>query len=123
MSAIPISPADVRTGVTRELRALAQNGRIGPIALRDAITITAAKIRNAPALTERQTHDGRCHACGEPLDGTQAEVAILQAKGGGDLWVHAGECHDEHSRHMAERVEAIMAAAGFGADRQEGEAA
>ena len=120
---MPISPADIRAGVARELQALAEDGRTGPDALRDAIAVTAAKIRNAPALNERQAHDGRCHACGKPLDGTWPEVAILQAKGGGHLWVHAGDCHSEHSRRRAALVEEIMAAAGYGADQQEGEAA
>ena len=123
MSALPISPADVRAGVARELRALAVLGRTGPDALRDAVAITAAKVRNAPALTERQAHDGRYHTCGEPLDGTWPEVAILQAKGGGHLSVHAGECHSEHSRRRAALVEEIMTAAGYGANQQESEAA
>ena len=101
MTALPISPADVRAGVACELRALAVLGRTGPDALRDAVAITAAKVRNAPALNEQQAHNGRCHVCGEPLDGTRPEVAIPQAKGDGHLWVHAGECHSEHSRRRA----------------------
>ncbi len=122
MTAATITPADVRIGVARELRALAEDGRDGPSALRAAIAITAAKIRNSPVMVERQAHDGRCHTCGEPLDSTWPEVAILQAKGGGHLWMHAGECHDEHSRHCAALVDRIMAAAGYGIS-QAGEAA
>ena len=117
-----ISPADVRAGVARELRALAADGRHGSEALRDAIAITAAKIRNAPALVERQAHPGRCHACGEPLDDAHPVVAVMQAKGGGSLWLHHGECCDEHSQRRAALVDRIMAAAGYGVEAK-GEAA
>ncbi len=120
---LPIPADAVHAGVNRELRALAGLGRSGPAVLSDAIAITAAKIRNSPALVERQTHDGRCHTCDQPLDGTWPEVAILQAKGGGHLWMHAGECHDEHSRRCAALVDRIMAAAGYGISQSEGEAA
>ncbi len=119
---LPISPVDVRAGVARELRALAEDGREGPDALRDAIAITAAKIRNSPVLVERQVHDGRCHACGDALDDTRPVVAVMQAKGG-PLWLHHGACCLEHSRRRAALVAEIMMAAGFGASTATGETA
>ena len=119
----PIPAADVKAGIERELRALAGLGRSGSDALRDAVAIVAGKIRNAPALVERQAHDGRCHACSEPLDETRPVVAVMQAKGGGCLWVHGGECHAEHSRRRAALVNGIMAAAGYGVEQQEGKTA
>lgn len=118
----PISEGDFRAGIERELRTLAGLGRSGPDALRDAIAIVAGKIRNSSVLVERQAHDGRCHACGGSLDETRPVVAVMQAKGGGCLWVHGGECHAEHSRRRAVLVDGIVAAAGYGADRM-GEAA
>ena len=123
MSAPAITLVDVRAGLARELRALEELGRTGPEAVRDAIEITAAKIRNAPVLAEHQAHAGLCHACGEPLDGGRPEVAVMQAKGGGHLWVHGGECHEAHSRRRAEMVDRIMRAAGYGADQRTGDAA
>ncbi len=119
---LPILPSDVRAGVERELRALAEDGCTGPDALRDAIVITRSKIRNSPVLGERQSHDGRCHVCGSVLDDARPVVAVMQAKGGRRLWLHS-ECHAEHSRRTAALVDSIMAAAGYGADRREGEAA
>lgn len=116
-----ISAADVRAGVEREMRALAEDGCTGPDALRDAVAITRSKIRNSPVLGERQFHDGRCHVCGSALDDARPVVAVMQAKGG-RLWLHS-ECHSEHSRRTAALVDSIMAAAGYGADRREGEAA
>ena len=122
MSAPAITPADVRAGVARELRALEALGRTGPDALRDAIEITAAKIRNAPALVEHQAHAGLCHACGEPLDGTRPEVAVMQAKGGGHLWLHGGECHEAYGLRRTALVDDIMRGAGYGPEA-EGKAA
>ena len=119
---IPILEADVRAGVAREMNALAADGRHGPDALRDAIAITAAKIRNAPAMVERQAHPGRCHACDEPLDEAHPVVAVMQAKGGGPLWLHHGACCEEHSRRRVALVDEVMRAAGFGAEVK-GEAA
>ena len=118
MTAPQITPADVRAGVAREMRALAEDGREGPDALQDAVEITRAKIRNAPALAERQANDGRCHACGEPLDGSRAEVAVLNP-GGRALHMHGGACHQAHSRRRAALVDRIMAAAGYGAETTE----
>ncbi len=119
---LPISPADVRAGVARELRALAEDGREGPDALRDAIAITAAKIRNAPALAERQVPAGHCHACGGPLDDSRPLVAVLNP-GGPALHLHGGQCHAAHSARKAALVDSIMTAAGYGASTATGEAA
>ena len=116
MSGAAITPADVRAGVARELRALAGDGRRSSDALRDAIAITAAKIRNAPVLIERQAHPGLCHACGDALDDGRSVVAVLQAKGGGALFLHHAECCVEHSRRRAALVDRIMVAAGYGAE-------
>ncbi len=114
---LPISPADVRAGVARELRALAEDGRERPDALRDAVAITAGKIRNAPALSERQVHAGQCHACGGPLDDTRPLVAVLNP-GGPALHLHGGECHAAHSARKAALVGSIMTAAGYGAEAE-----
>ena len=108
---LPIAPSDVRAGVERELRALAEGGRTGPDALRDAVEITVAKIRNASALVERQAHDGRCHVCQDPLDGTRPEVAVMQGHPGKPLHMHAG-CHADHKARRTALVDRIMEAAG-----------
>lgn len=118
MSGPAIIPADVRAGVAREmavLAVLAADGRHGPSALRDAIAITAGKIRNLSVLVEQQAHQGRSHACDGPLDDPLPVVAVMQAKGGGPLWLNHGECCLEHSRRRAALVEDIMAATGYGA--------
>lgn len=120
MSGSAITPADVRVGVAREIRALAGVGVTGPEAHRRALAIVAGKIRNSPALAERQAHAGRCHQCNEALDDTRAVVAVLG--GAGRLWLHGGECHDAFGRRRAALVERIMWAAGYGAT-VEGEAA
>ena len=98
-------------------------GRSGSDALRDAVVIVAGKIRNSPVLIERQAHDGRCHTCGALLDETRPVVAVMQAKGGGHLWLHGGECHAEHGRRRVALVDDIMRAAGYGADQRTGKAA
>ena len=112
-TALPIPPEKVRAGVERELRALADLGREDPDALRDAIAITAAKIRNSEALVERQVHDGRCHVCGHPLDDTLPVISVLTGRPGAHLHLHLG-CHAEHVRRRAALVDKIMAAAGYG---------
>ncbi len=112
----PIGPDEVRAGVARELHALADLGLPDAVALARAVEITEAKIRNSPVLVERQAHDGRCHACGESLDGTRPEIAVMQAKGAGRLWLHSGTCHAEHSRRRVAQVDDIMAMAGYGPD-------
>lgn len=116
VTAPAITSAHVRAGVARELRVLAEVGVTGPEAMRRSVEITAAKIRNSPVLVERQAHDGQCHACGQSLDDARPVVAVLQAKGGGHLWVHGDECHDAHRRRRATLVDRIMAAAGYGAE-------
>ena len=122
MSGPAITPADIRAGVARELRALETLGRSGPGALRDAVVITAAKIRNAPALVEHQAHAGLCHACGEPLDGTRPEVAVMQGKPGSPLHIHS-VCHADHKARRTALVDRIMTAAGYGPAHMDGEAA
>ena len=122
MTAATISPADVRAGMARELQSLADLGLSDEAALARAVEITAAKIRNSEVLAERQAHAGRCHACGDALDDTRPVVAVLQAKGGGHLWLHHGKCCLDHSRRRAALVSKIMVAAGYGAGA-EGEAA
>ena len=113
----PISPAGVRANVERELRVLAALGRKEPAALRDAIGITRAKIRNSPALAETQTNSGRCFVCDEVNGGDRPVIAVLSRNLNGAVYLHAA-CHTEHERRMAEKVEQVMAAAGYGdADR------
>ena len=119
---LPISEVEVRAGVARELRALAEDGREGPAALRDAVEITRAKIRNSEALAERQAHGGRCHVCDGPLDDSAPVVAVMTGKRGSHLHLHAG-CCSAHSARMAALVDRIMVAAGYGADERTGEAA
>ncbi len=119
---LPISPADVRAGIERELRALAEDGREGPDALRDAVGITRAKIRNSEALAERQANGAACHVCDGPLDDTAPVIAVLTGKRGASLFLHA-ECHDAYRARRVALVDRIMAAAGFGADQQTGDAA
>lgn len=109
---LPISPSDVHAGVARELRALAEDGRDGPEALRDAVAITAAKIRNSEALAERQMHDGRCHVCDGSLDDTLPVVSVMTGKRGSHLHMHAG-CLDAYSAHRCAMVDRIMTAAGY----------
>lgn len=119
----PIGPDEVRAGIARELHSLADLGLPAPDALARAIAVTAAKIRNSPVLVERQAHPGRCHACDGPLDDARPVVAVMQAKGGGPLWLHHGACCLEHSRRRVALVDGIMASAGFGPDQHIGEAA
>ncbi len=121
MNGSTISPSDVRAGVARELRALADDGREGPEALRDAIEITRAKIRNSEALAERQANGAACHVCDGPLDDTLPVIAVLTGKPGSHLFLHAG-CHDAYRTRRAALVDQIMTAAGYGAEQQ-GEAA
>ena len=111
---LPISPTDVRAGVARELRALADLDRTGPDALRDAIEITAAKVRNSAALAESQAMDGRCHVCRETLDGTKPEVALMQGGASTRLHIHSA-CHAAHKARRTALVDRIMTAAGYGA--------
>ena len=116
---LPISPADVRAGVARELRALAEVGREGPKALRDAIEITQGKIRNSPALAERQANGSACSVCSRPLDDSLPEIAVLTAKRGSVLLMHAG-CHGPYEVRRMTLVDQIMAEAGYGpGDRTE----
>ena len=110
--ALPISSVEVHAGIERELRVLAVLGRTGSGAKRDAVEITRAKIRNSPALIERQPANGRCHVCQEALDDSRPEIAILQPKPGDALHMHA-HCHAEHMRRRSDMVDRIMAAAGF----------
>ena len=119
---LPISPSDVRAGVARELRALAEDEREGPAALRDAIAITAAKIRNSETLAERQAHGGRCHVCDEPLDDSAPVVAVLSWIRGGALYLHAG-CHDAYRARRTDLIDRIMASAGYGETLTNGAAA
>ncbi|RYC29642.1 hypothetical protein D3273_22790 [Lichenibacterium minor] len=119
---LPISPSDVCAGVARELRALAEDGREGPAALRDAVEITRAKIRNSEVLAERQAHGGRCHVCDGSLDDSAPVVAVMTGRRGAHLHLHAG-CCAAHSVRMTALVDRIMVAAGYGADERTGEAA
>ncbi len=122
MSALSLSE-QIRAAIERETGALVALGRPPTIARQGAVDLVRSKVRNSAAMVATQTNVAICHVCGERNDDTQPVVAVLQPKGGAVLWMHAGECHDEHSRRMAERVEAIMSAAGFGADRREENAA
>ena len=117
-AALPISPAAVRAGVERELQALAKLGRHGADALRDAIAITAAKIRNSEVLVERQANGSRCHACDESLNDGHPVVAVLTGKRGTHLYLHA-DCLGAYSARRAALVDRIMATAGYGPDQSE----
>lgn len=119
---IPISPDQVRAAVARELRYLETLGIEGPDAHGRAVAIVRGKLHNSEALAERQVHDGRCHVCGARLDDAAPVVSVLTGRPGRHLHMHSG-CHGEHVRRMAETVERIMSAAGYGAERREGDAA
>jgi hypothetical protein len=119
---VPLSPTDVRAGVARELRALADLGRAGPDALRDAVEITAAKIRNSAALAESQWNGSRCHVCDDSLNDDRVVVAVMQGHPGKPLHMHAG-CHAEHKARRTAIVDGIMTAAGYGAGTTDGEVA
>lgn len=114
----PIPLATVRAAVEREVRALAEDGRGGPAALRDAIAITAAKIRNSEALAERQAHGGRCHVCDEAFDDSLQVIAVLSWSRGSPLHLHT-KCHHTYSARRIALVDQIMVAAGFGAAEME----
>lgn len=109
---LPIGSDDVRAGVARELRSLAEDGREGPDALRDAIEITRAKIRNSEALAEHQANGAACHVCDGPLDDSLPVVAVLSGKPGRALHMHAECCGTYTTRRIA-LVGRIMAAAGY----------
>ncbi len=118
---LPISPSDVRAGVARELRVLAEDGREGPAALRDAVEITRAKIRNSEALAERQANGAACHVCDEALDDILPVIAVLSGKPGAHLFLHAA-CHDAYRARRTVLVNRIMASAGYGETLTNGEA-
>ncbi len=119
---LPISPSDVRAGVARELRVLAEDGREGPDALRDAVEITRAKIRNSEALAERQANGAACHVCDEPLDDILPVIAVLSGRPGAHLFLHAA-CHDAYRARRTALVDKIMASAGYGETLTNGAAA
>ena len=119
---LPISPSDVRAGVARELRALAEDGREGPDALRDAVEITRAKIRNSEALAERQANGAACHVCDEALDDILPVIAVLSGRPGAHLFLHAA-CHDGYRARRTALVDRIMATAGYGETLTNGAAA
>lgn len=119
---LPISPSDVRAGVARELRALAEGGREGADALRDAVEITRAKIRNSEALAERQANGAACHVCDQPLDDTLPVIAVLSWSRGAPLYLHAA-CHDAYRARRTALVDRIMASAGYGETLTNGAAA
>lgn len=52
-----------------------------------------------------------------------AAIIVMPTRSGNPLWLHSGDCHSEQSRRCVALVEEIMTAAGYGADRREGEAA
>ena len=118
---LPISPAQVRAGVERELRDLASHGRTGPGALSDAIAITRAKIRNSPLLVEAQTGAGRCLVCEEAEVADRRFIPVLTGAPGRMHWIHLA-CHAEHSLRLAAKVDAIMSAAGFREEQHRGAA-
>lgn len=111
----PVAASIIRAAVDRERRALAALGRFGPDAERQAVAVTRAKLGNAADLAEVQANPTRCHACGDVLDDTRPVVAVMTGRPRSHLWLHARNCHDAHSRRSAERIDALMAAAGFGA--------
>ena len=118
MSALSLSE-QIRAAVERETGVLIALGRSAFVARQGAVDIVRSKVRNSVALVATQNNVTLCHVCGERNDDTQPVVAVLQPKGAPVLWMHAGTCHDEHIRLVGLRVEAIMAAAGYGADRRE----
>ena len=117
-----ITSDDVRAGVEREIRDLAAHGRTGPEAVRDAIAITRAKIRNSPLLVEAQTGASQCFVCNDPEDPDRPFIPVLSGARGRLHWMHLG-CHGEHSRRLAAKVDATMSAAGFGEAEEMGDAA
>ncbi len=48
------------------------------------------------------------------LDDDRPVVAVLTGRPKSPLWLHAGTCHTAHSRRHADRIDALMARAGFG---------
>ncbi len=101
---------------------MAENGREGPDALRDAIEITRAKIRNSEVLAERQANGAACHVCDGPLDDTLPVIAVLTGKPGSHLFLHAA-CHDAYRTRRTTLVDQIMTAAGYGETLTNGAAA
>ena len=110
---LSIGPDHVRAGVDRELRLLAEKGRTGEQAMRDAIAITRAKIRNSPALAQDQPDTTRCLICGGLEDGDNPFLPFLSGAPNRPNWLHFG-CHAEHVRRQSEKVDALMTAAGYG---------
>ena len=110
----PVAAATIRAGADRERHALARLGLFGPEAERQAVAITRAKLRNAADLAEVQANPARCHFCGDVLDDTGPVVAVMTGRPRAVLWLHSGACHVAHSCRSADRVDDLMATAGFG---------
>ena len=108
-----IPPEQIRAAIEREVRVLEGKGRIGPEAVRDAVEITRAKVRNSEALSEHQIDSNLCHICGERNDDTEPVVAVMTGKPDTVLYMHA-RCHDTHRQRMQEKVDDVMEAAGYG---------
>lgn len=99
--------------VEREVRWFTQRGVPEAEARQRATDVTRAKVRNSEALAERQANGSRCHVCNEPLTDDRISIAVLTGKPGAILHLHA-DCHDEHRRHMTDKVDTVMSAAGYG---------
>ncbi len=119
---LPISPSDVRAGVARELRALAEDGREGPDAL-------AGRHRDHGREDPEQRSPGGAPGAWRTVPRLRRAprrqppvIAVLSGKPGAPASLHAA-CHDVYRARRTALVDRIMTAAGYGETLTNGAAA
>jgi hypothetical protein len=108
-----VPPGEVAMLFERIVGFLLKDGRSRPEAERDALPMLHARLANDPRLMPFTKFSTICGVCGGDEGGGVPLLPILSSRKGQHIWLHVGDCHQQHRDRLAARVDACIAAAGL----------
>lgn len=109
-----VPPVDVAMLFERIVTHLMRDGRGRAEAEQNAMPVLRARLANDARLMPFTKFSTICAVCsGEEVEGGNPLLPILSSRQGSHIWLHAGDCHQQHRAQIAERVEACISAAGL----------
>lgn len=108
-----VPPDEVAMLFERIVGFLLKDGRGRPEAERDALPVLHARLANDPRMMPFTKFSTICGVCGGDEGGGVPLLPILSSRKGQHIWLHMGDCHQQHRDQHADRVAACIAAVGL----------
>jgi hypothetical protein len=114
-----VPPGEVAMLFERIVAFLMKDGRGRSEAEIDALSVLRSRLANDARLMPFTKFSTVCAMCGADEGNGVSLLPILSSRKGTHIWLHMGDCHQQHRDQHAARVEACIAAAGIAGPKRE----